>query len=184
MALRRFLSLPADRGPVHDTGAIDDTATVRRIVASLEALPADEARHLAGFAYVLGRAAAADLTIDEAETATMERLVADHGGLTPAQAVVVVEIAKSQARLYGPTEDYLVTREWARIASEEERLALLRCCYLVGAADETISAAEGGVLSQIASELGFDSRTAGKVRAEFADRLGAIQALRRENRGR
>lgn len=179
MFLRRFLpgAPPVDATEYTASGADAETATVRRIVASLEALPGGEARYLAGFAYVLSRAAHADLRIDDRETAEMERIVVDHGGLTDAQAIVVVEIAKTQARLYGETEDYLVTREFAAGATEAQRLALLRCCYLVGAADEEISAAESGVISQIASELGFDSLTAGRVRAEFADRLSARRTL-------
>ena len=42
-----------------------DTATVRRIVAQLEALPPEKSRFLAGFAYVLSRAAHADLEISD-----------------------------------------------------------------------------------------------------------------------
>ncbi|MFM2106696.1 MAG: hypothetical protein RL338_1728 [Chloroflexota bacterium] len=176
MFLRRFLGTPD--GQQAGAPATDETTAVRRIVAGLEALPPDEARYLARFAYVLGRAAAADLAISPEETAVMERIVEQHGGLTEAQSVIVVEIAKTQARLHGETQDYLVTREFARDATAEQREALLRCCYLVGAADDTISASESGVISQIANELGFDSAAAGRIRAEFADRLGAIRVLR------
>lgn len=176
MFLRRFLGT-ADGEPAAPS-ATDETSAVRRIVAGLEALSPDEARYLARFAYVLGRAAAADLAISPEETAVMERIVEQHGGLTEAQAVIVVEIAKTQAKLHGETQDYLVTRDFARGATTEQREALLRCCYLVGAADDTISAAESGVISQIANELGFDSSAAGRIRAEFADRLGAIRVLR------
>jgi hypothetical protein len=149
---RRFLGLepatteraagspPADADAPRAPDA--DTATVRRIVARLEALPADEARYLAGFAYVMSRAAHADLEISDAETAAMERYVVELGSLDEAQAVVVVQMAKLQARHHGATEDFLVTREFARIATEAQKLALLRCCFAVGAADDTISADE------------------------------------------
>ena len=53
-----------------------ETATVRKIVAQLEALPPDRARLLAGAAYVVSRAANADLTITPEETALMERTLA------------------------------------------------------------------------------------------------------------
>ena len=67
--LKKFLGLGDDRGS--DAG---DTATVRRIAAELDRLPAEKARYLAGFAYVLARVAHADLDIDDDETAEMERI--------------------------------------------------------------------------------------------------------------
>lgn len=159
-----------------------ETATVRRIVARLEALPQPEARYLAAFAYVMSRAAHADLDISDEETAAMERYVVELGGLDEGQAVVVVQMAKLQARLHGATEDFLVTREFARIATLEQKLALLRCCFAVGAADESISAQEASVANQIARELDLSRDQLNAVRAEFVERLSAIQALRQLNR--
>lgn len=192
MLFRRFLqpAPPAD-GPA-ETGTPDappnapdaaETATVRRIVARLEAMPPAEARHLAAFAYVMSRAANADLEISDAETAAMERYIVELGGLDEAQAVVVVQMAKLQARLHGATEDFLVTREFGRIATEEQKLALLRCCFAVGAADDTISADEASVVNEIARELDLSREQLNAVRAEFVERLSAIQALRKMNQG-
>ena len=127
--LRRMLGLPqkAPNGQDSQGGgdvprpptAGDDaeTQTVRRIVAQLEAMPPEQARFLAGFSYVLARAADADLTISDQETREMERIVVEHGHLPEAQAVLVVEMAKSSARLIGATEDYLVTREFVRMST-------------------------------------------------------------------
>ena len=50
-----------------------ETATVRRIVAKLEAMPPEQARLVASAAYTLARAANADLDISDAETAAIER---------------------------------------------------------------------------------------------------------------
>jgi uncharacterized tellurite resistance protein B-like protein len=180
---RRFLNpptaeaQPADEPPPE--AAIGETATVRRIVARLEALPADEARFLAGFAYVMSRAAHADLHISDEETRVMEQAVVELGGLDEAQAILVVEMAKLQARVHGATEDFLVTREFARLATAEQKLAVLRCCFLVGAADESISSEEASVVNQIARELDVSRPDLNAVRAEFVERLSAIQALRR-----
>ena len=62
MVLRRLVGLGAGRSqvqqPDHRRDDAAETATVRRIVAELEALPPDQRRYLAGFAYVLSRAAA------------------------------------------------------------------------------------------------------------------------------
>jgi uncharacterized tellurite resistance protein B-like protein len=75
----------------------------------------------------LSRVAHADLSISDAETARMLELIQRIGHLPEAQAVVVVEIAKSQARLFGGTENFLVTREFVKIASDLQRQELLEC---------------------------------------------------------
>jgi uncharacterized tellurite resistance protein B-like protein len=157
----------------------DDTETVRRIAGQLAAMPVERARYLAAFAYILTRAAAADLKISEAESAAIERLVADHGGLPESQAVLVSQIAHHQSLLYGGTEDYLVTRQFRELSTLEERIALLRCCYLVGAADETITSVESDLLQQIARELDIDREAVNEIRTEFAPKLAAIQAMLR-----
>jgi uncharacterized tellurite resistance protein B-like protein len=183
--LSRFLGLgnsAAAAGAPSDSG-IGDTATVRRIVARLEALPAEEARYLAGFAYVMSRAAQADMDISEVETRAMEDAVLKLGGLDEAQAVLVVELAKLQARSHGETEDFVVTREFGRLASNEQKLALLRCCFLVAVADGSISAEEASVVNEIAYELDVGRPELNAVREEFVERFSAIQAMRRREQG-
>ena len=184
MALRRFLpaSRGAGRAPEPKLSAAD-TETVRRIAGQLDALPVDRARYLAAFAYILMRAAAADMDISDVEARAIEQLVQEHGGLPEAQAVLVTQIARNQSLLYGSTEDYLVTRQFHDLASDEERLALLRCCYLVGAADDTITAEESDTLQQIAKELDIDRDAVNVIREEFAPKLSAIQALLKLQRG-
>ena len=184
MVLRRFL--PTSRGAGRDPEprlSAGDTETVRRIAGQLDALPVDRARYLAAFAYILMRAAAADMDISEVEARAIEKLVQEYGGLPEAQAVLVTQIARNQSLLYGSTEDYLVTRQFHDLASDEERLALLRCCYLVGAADETITAEESDTLQQIAKELDVDRDAVNVIRDEFAPKLSAIQALLKLQRG-
>lgn len=180
--------LPADAGAGPDRAPGDrsfgETATVRRIVARLEALPPEQARFLAGFAYVMSRAAQADLDTSDAETAVMESSVIELGGLDEAHAVLVVEMTRLQAQADGATEDFLVTREFGRLATQEQKLAVLRCCFLVGAANDSISADEASVVNEIARELGVSGEELNAVRAEFIERLSAIQALRRLNEGR
>jgi uncharacterized tellurite resistance protein B-like protein len=167
-----------DSLPTPDVAAAE-TATVRRIVGRLEALPAQEARYLAAFAYVMSRAAHADLDISDAETAAMERFIVELGGLDEAQAVLVVQMAKLDTRLHGSTEDFLVTREFSRIATPAQKLALLRCCFAVSAADDSISADEASAVNQIARELDVTRDDLNRVREEFVERLSAIQAMRR-----
>ena len=160
-----------------------ETETVRRIVARLEALPIDEARYIASFAYVMSRAAEADLDISDAETALIERFVSEYGGIDASQAVLVAEMAKLQARLQGGTEDFVVTREFREMSTMEQRVALLRCCFAVEAADGTITADEASVVNEIARELDVDAETLNEVRAAFHDQLSSVQALRRATGG-
>jgi uncharacterized tellurite resistance protein B-like protein len=181
---RRFLRLPGVPQSTPGTtpmpeSTVGDTATVRRIVARLEAMPAEEARYLAGFAYVMSRAAHADMEISGAETSAMERAVLELGGLEEAQAVLVVQLAKLQARSHGETEDFVVTREFGRLAGDEQKLALLRCCFLVAVSDGSISAEEASVVNEIARELDVARSDLNKVREEFVERFSAIQSMRR-----
>ena len=160
-----------------------DTETVRRIAAQLDALPVDRARYLAAFAYILTRAAAADMDISDLEARAIEQLVAEYGKLPEAQAVLVTQIARNQSLLYGSTEDYLVTRQFRDLSAAEERLALLRCCYLVGAVDDTITAEESDTLQEIAKELDIERDAVNVIRNEFAPKLSAIQAMLKLQRG-
>ena len=164
--------------------AAGDTATVRRIVARLERLLADQARFVASAAYTLARAAHADLQISDDETDVIERELQAHGVLDEPTAVLVTEMAKLQARTVGGTEDYVVTREFTALATEQQRIDVLRACFAVGAASGTISAEETAVLNQIAKELTLDNDAVNAVRAEFHERISAVQAVRRIAEGR
>lgn len=170
---------PGPAGAISPTADAADTETVRRIVAQLEAMPRDQARFLAAFAYILTRAAAADLDVSEAEQRVIEGLVAEHGALPESHAVLVAQMARSQSLLYGGTEDYLVTRQFKSLSTDEQRLALLRCCYLVGAADDDISVAESDTLQEIASELDVDRAAVNAIRHEFESKLSTIKAMLR-----
>lgn len=158
-----------------------DTETVRRIMAKLESLEPRRARWIAAFAYVLGRVAHADLEISGEETTAMERLVQEVGGLPEDQAVLVVGIAKSQNRLMGHTENYLVTRELKEIADGGELRRLLDCLFAVSAADDSISGAEESQIRQIASELGFSHRQYVEARSHWSEQREVLRGLRRGN---
>ena len=158
-------------------GASGESETVRRIAARLERLPPDRARHLAAFAYVLARVAQADLRISETESEAMHALVRDHAKLSDEEAALAVEIAKSQARLLGGTENYVVTREFREISTREQRLQLLECLFAVAAADGTISGQESAEIAKIAEELGFLREESNALRARWRDSLAEFQQL-------
>jgi hypothetical protein len=100
------------------------------------------------------------------------------GHLSQAQAVLVVEMARNMNELYGATDDYVVTRDFATIASREQREDLLRTAFAVGAADDSITAAEVAELNEVGKELGFRSDEVDSLRNEFRDQLSSIQAMR------
>ena len=171
MSLLRFLGL-GDRNDKRDER---ETDTIRRIASNLERLPPEQAKYLAAFAYVLARVANADLRIDTAETAEMEQAVHRIAGLSEAEAALVVQIAQSQARHLGGTQDYVVTRQFKQISTREQRADLLQCLFAVAAADGTIRGDESAELVKIAEELGFTRAEANSLRSQFRDKLAEFQ---------
>jgi uncharacterized tellurite resistance protein B-like protein len=172
---------PAPPPPADGAG---DTATVRRIVAKLEAMPPDQARFLAAAAYTLARAANADLDISDEETAAIERELQGHESIDEATAVLVTEMAKLQAKTVGATEDYVVTREFKALSDADQRIVVLRACFAVMAANGTISAEETSVLNQIANELDIEDATLNAIRADFHEQFSSVQQVRRVAGGR
>lgn len=167
---------PSDQASSGDRSS--DSESIRRIAGQIEALPVEERRYIAGFAYVLARAAHADLDISRAELDYMEQAVVEIGRLTSAQAVLVVEMARNMAELYGATDDYVVTRAFAENSTRDQRETLLRTAFAVGAADDSITAPEVAELNEIGKELGFRADEVDQIRDEFRDQLAAIQAMR------
>ncbi len=166
---------------VHDPSG--DTATVRRIVAKLESMPPEQARLIASAAYTLARAANADLEISDDETAAIERELQTTEALDEATAVLVTEMAKLQAKTVGGTEDYVVTREFKALADDAQRIAIVRACYAVMAANGTISAEETGTINEIADELDIDEEVLRSIRVEYHEKFSSVQQVRRVSGG-
>ena len=169
MSLLRFLGLGGAASSERESD------TIRRIASELEHLPPDKAKYLASFAYVLARLANADLSIDTAEIAEMERIVHGIAGLSEAESALVVQIALSQSRTLGGTQDYLVTRQFRQIASREQRADLLACLYAVAAADGSIRGEESAEIVKIGEELGFTRAEANSLRGQYRDKLAEFQ---------
>ena len=179
MSFLKYLGLPTGVTSSSSAKSEDiDTDTMRRIASELDALPEDRASHLAAFAYILGRIAHADSKFSETETRKMEEIVRDLGHLPEAQAVLVVEIAKSQVRLFGGTENFLVTRRFKEMTTREQRTELLDCVFAVSAADDSISALEEGQAGQIAKELGLTHDEFVNARLSYREHLEALKQLR------
>ena len=158
-----------------ETKAGSDTDTMRRITSALEEMEPDRARFIAAFAATLSRVANADLDISEAETRAMEKIIMERGHLPEELAILVVQIAKSQSRLFGGTEDYVVTREFARLSTRDQRLALLDCLFAVSAADDEVSTAEDNAIRIIAEEFKLDHSEFIAARSAYRDYLAVLK---------
>jgi uncharacterized tellurite resistance protein B-like protein len=151
-----------------------ETETVRKIISEIDRLDPDEARYLASFAFVLARVANSDAGISEDESRRMEEVVRDVGGLTEAQAVLVVQIAKSQQQLKGGTENYLVTREFNKVADRAQKEQLLHCLFEVSAADDSISLVEEDEVAMIAMELKIEHRDFTAIRSRYNEKRSIL----------
>jgi len=151
-----------------------DQTPLRDLVETLEHLEPDRARHLARFAYLLGRVAHADQHVSPEETRAMEALVVAEGGLTADQAMMVVGLAKSSNLMFGGTADFQVAQEFAETAAYEQKLALARCLFRVAATDQAISMPEEAEIHRIASHLKIDSRDLTALRVSHAPFLPGL----------
>lgn len=168
--LRKLFGLGAP-----ESSAAGETETVRKIAEALDRLEPERARYIAAFAFLLSRVAFADLSASSEETRAMERVVEERLGLEGAQAVLAVQIAKTQSRLFGGTENFLVTREFERIATREQKLAVLDCLYAVSAAEGGISVVEDNEIARIANELRLDRADLVDARLKFRDQLAVLR---------
>jgi uncharacterized tellurite resistance protein B-like protein len=162
------------------SSASPESGSLESIVEALESLGPDRAHFLAAFAFLLGRAAHADLRISADEVAKMEEIVRERGDLPPEQARLVVEIVRHEHHERGSTQSYLVAREFRRLASKDERRELLDCLFAVSAADDEISGREEKELRLVAEELGFSHREYVEVRSAYNDQRSVIRHLRGE----
>ena len=152
-----------------------DTDTVRRIMSELDRLEPALARYLAAFAYVLGRVANADSEVSRAETDRMVAFVESAGGLPPEQALLVVEIARRQNRLFGGTENFLVTRELREVATDDQRRQMLDCLFAVAAADDVVSGVEEDEIRLISIELGFEHHEYIETRMKYKSQRSVLK---------
>ena len=168
MSLLKWLGLSTAAEPEPDD-------QLREIEAALETHGPARARYLACFAYILTRAAKADHHVSDAEARLMEQIVAERAGVDAEQAALIVRIARGAGHSRG-TDDYLIAREFERVASREEKLALLDCLFAIAAADSPILTVEDNEVRRVASELKLEHGDYIEVRKRHLEHL---QVLRR-----
>lgn len=149
--------------------------TVRQITERLDKMEPDRAKYIASFAYILGRAAHADLNFSEHETREMERIVQNVAGLPEEQAILVVQIAKTQHALFGSTENFVVTQEFNRLATRAQKLSLLNCLFAVSSSDRSISTVEDNEIRNISRELRLDHSDFIAARSAYKEHLEVLK---------
>lgn len=97
--------------------------------------------------------------------------------------MLVVQIAKTQATLFGGTENFLVTNEFKDMATLEQRLALLDCLFAVAAADKVISTVEEREIRLINDELQLTHDQFIATRFKFREYLAVLKNLAPFNQG-
>lgn len=153
-----------------------ETESVRQIVTALNQMDPDRARFLAAFAYVLGRVASSDQEFSAEETKTMEEIISSRGHLSKEQAGLVVQIARRQSTHFGGIEDFVVTREFNRLATYDAKLDLIDCLFAVSAANHSISAVEDNTISQISRELKVRHKEFIAIRLRYRDHLDVLKS--------
>src|SRR5688500_15861476 len=167
MSILKWLGLSSDAEPEHNQ--------LGEIEAALEAQGPERARYLACFAYILTRAAKADHHVSDAEASVMAHTAGERAGVDAEQAALIVRIAREAGHSRG-TDDYLIAREFERMASRDEKLKLLDCLFAIAAADASIKTVEDNEVRRVASELKLEHADYIEVRRRH---LGSLNVLRR-----
>ena len=166
VSLLRFFGL-ADEG---EAPRVDSLGEIERALSDLEP---KNARYLACFAYILHRIARADHLVSDDESALIERLVAERGSLAADRATLVARIARLEGLRHGGTEDFIVSREFAGLATRDQKLALLDCLFAVSASDQSIRTVEDNEIRRVAAEIRLDHADFIAARAAHAVHLQA-----------
>jgi len=132
-------------------------------------------RYVACFAYILTRSARADHEITDGEAREMERILAGQTAILEPQAAVIVRLAGQQARRSGGTDDFVVAREFDRIASHEQKVGLIDALFTVSSVDASIVTIEDNEIRRIAKELKIEHGEYIGVRARHLKDLQVLK---------
>lgn len=169
MSIWKWLGLPGATDAVEDDGLAE-------IEKALSGMEPSRARYIACFAYILTRGARADHQVTDDEMRSMERLVSERGGISGADAQLVVHIARAYSKKSGGTDDFIVTREFNAIATRDQKMAVLDCLFAVSASDESIVTAEDNEIRRIANELKLEHSDYIAIRARHLHNLQVLRA--------
>lgn len=149
-------------------------APLRELLGALDQLEPERAQYLARFAFLLGRVARADDRFSDEEARAMEMVLIEHAHLPAAQAMLVVNLARTSKQMFGATTDFVVTQQFADSASYDDRVALAHCLFAIAASDERISTAEEAELHRIANQLRIEGPDLTKIRLHYRPMLPGL----------
>lgn len=172
MSLLRFLGIG---GATRDRES--EPASLTEIGAQLDALPREEARFVAAFAYLLARIAGADLRTDDVERDSIAHRLETFAEVDHELARLLAETAIRAASTHHASDDHLVARAFRNMTEQPERIRLLRCLYAVAAADGKISTVEDNEIFEVAVAIGVRRADVITLRMEFKEHLGVLKAL-------
>lgn len=157
-----------------DTAPAPEPPQLHELLAALDQLEPARAQYLARFAFLLGRVARADQQISEEEARAMEIMLIEQAHLPTAQAMLVVNLARTSKLMFSATTDFTVTQEFADSASYQERLALAHCMFAVAGSDERISTTEEAELHRITNQLRIEGPDLRKIRLQYRPMLPGL----------
>jgi uncharacterized tellurite resistance protein B-like protein len=157
-----------------DTPERQESAPLQEMLEALDDLEPNRARHLATFAYLLGRVAYADQHVSPTETEAMETLVREQEQIPQDQAALVTKLAKASNLLFGGTANVVIAREFSELTTYDQKLGLMRCLFALSAADAAISTAEEGEIHRIARELRIEPADLVALRVTYQRKLPGL----------
>tara|TARA_Y100000588_G_scaffold394737_1_gene516938 strand:+ start:1264 stop:1806 length:543 start_codon:yes stop_codon:yes gene_type:complete len=172
MDIFALFGLKQQQAPKSDPASED---MLCKISNTLDQLSETETKFIASFAYILGRVAHADLEISEQETQRMEHILQERGGLLKEQATLIVQIAKTQNYLFGSTKNFIITREFAHIATHSQKLDLLCCLFSVCSSDHAISTIEDNEIRGVTREIGLSHNDFIATRGKYIEHLTVLK---------
>jgi uncharacterized tellurite resistance protein B-like protein len=157
-----------------DTTPAPEPAPLRELLGALDRLDPVRAQFLARFAFLLGRVARVDERFSEEEARAMEIVLIEQAHLPAAQAMLVVNLAKTSKLMFNALTDFTVTQEFADTASYEQRVALANCLFAVAGSDARISATEEAELHRITNQLRITGSDLQKLRLLYRPMLPGL----------
>jgi uncharacterized tellurite resistance protein B-like protein len=159
---------------IRETAPAAEPAPLRELLDALDKLDPARAQFLARFAFLLGRVARVDERFSDEEARAMEIMLTEQAHLPAAQAMLVVNLARTSRQMFSATTDFTVTQEFADGASYEERLALAHCLFGVAGSDERISPTEEAELHRITNQLRIERPDLQKIRLLYRPMLPGL----------
>ncbi len=133
----------------------------------LESYTVDEIKRIAGVTGLMGYIAYCDMDISEDEMKGMAQTLEKYLHLPVSQAEAIARILSEHYDQVTAVEDHLYYNMINSISTREEKLDILRCLFIVAAADELISAEENSSIRLATSGLRLSHQDFVTVRMEY-----------------